>query len=116
MFETANKINMEAEYAMRAEIKDKDRRITLLSIELTTIKIESEKRYATLLDKYNKVNANYDKDRRNMNRLANVETEMKSKIIQKLEHELAVANQNMRWVKNVISVPRLYHLYQESLK
>ena len=51
-----------------------------------------------------------------MNKLYNVETEMKSKIIQKLEHELEDAKKNMRWVKNVISIPRLYNLYQETFK
>ena len=60
MFETANAINLETENWLKAELDKKDKRLSYLEIEVNIMKIEAEKKYASLLDKYNKLNAEYD--------------------------------------------------------
>ena len=48
-------------------------------------------------------------------KLATVEAEMNGKLIDKLANELNESNRNMRFVKNVLRIPRLYNEYRKIL-
>ena len=48
--------------------------------------------------------------------IASAETELNQKVIHKLSNALKEAYLNMREIKNVLRVPRMYHKYNELYK